>query len=450
MPIHRRGGLIAEFLLGVVGTKDANNQPHKFHTFCKVGTGMTGDEMASMNQQISWKTWDDHDPPPHYMMSHWTTIKSDDKPHVWCKPEDSCILQVHGYEICDCETMSAGMTLRFPRIARWRKDKEWWECECLKDLKVGLLYKPKEGKRPGEGLVFLESRQKKRQKTHKSNAKRTGVISGMAPVDTSGIEVEGKCFLDSEFQVMLKASDPDKKDLEIMIHKNGGKAVGTSSSGYVIAKDTSYLKVKNFMSSAAAEERNIMNPAWVKRCVQAGKLLLPPAPQDLVHTCPQLLKEQAQAYDQFGDPFAVATSIDSIKPLLEKMVPPANIYEASAQPSIRELKNGSTFPSIFLGVVAYIDRRPLSSLPDEDHVARCEELTLAGIEVSLYGGLVSEKLDGSVTHILVSSQDLCRSADSHHFTEAKSCKVVSHAWVGSCISDGSRLPESLFAIMITL
>ena len=92
---------------------------------------MTLDETNSMHAQMTWHDWDKDDPPSFITKFK---LKPDDVPHKWVKPEDSCILQIHGYEITACDTMSAGITVRFPRIARWRNDKKWWECERMRVL----------------------------------------------------------------------------------------------------------------------------------------------------------------------------------------------------------------------------------------------------------------------------------------------------------------------------
>jgi len=119
-----RGGKAypTEYLCGVP-VKGEGQKPKMFHTFCKVGTGLSVDENEVMNQRIKWHEWNWDDPdshPPHIMMSDWKNVKKDDKPHFWCEPVDSVILQVHGFEITAADTMSAGITVRFPTIERWR------------------------------------------------------------------------------------------------------------------------------------------------------------------------------------------------------------------------------------------------------------------------------------------------------------------------------------------
>jgi len=128
---RHRGGKITEFLMGARANPNPLEDPKhtvKFHTFCKVGTGLTEHEYDVLNSKMVWHEWDfdktdTNSGPSHYMMSQWSK-KRDDIPHVWCKPENSHILQIHGYEICQCETMSAGLTVRFPTVERPRPDKE--------------------------------------------------------------------------------------------------------------------------------------------------------------------------------------------------------------------------------------------------------------------------------------------------------------------------------------
>jgi ATP-dependent DNA ligase len=46
----------------------------------------------------------------------------------------SCIFQIKAAEIIDSDKFKTGFTLRFPRVEKFRDDKQWHECMTTKDV----------------------------------------------------------------------------------------------------------------------------------------------------------------------------------------------------------------------------------------------------------------------------------------------------------------------------
>ena len=48
-----------------------------------------------------------------------------EKPDLWIRPEDSIVIEVKAAEISPSKCYAVNYTLRFPRVVRVRKDKNW-------------------------------------------------------------------------------------------------------------------------------------------------------------------------------------------------------------------------------------------------------------------------------------------------------------------------------------
>ena len=71
------------------------------------------------------------DDPPDFL-NQWKILKSDDVPDFYIDPKDSFVLEIKFDSVIPSEAMSAGVTLRFPRVERVREDKD--ETDSLSDL----------------------------------------------------------------------------------------------------------------------------------------------------------------------------------------------------------------------------------------------------------------------------------------------------------------------------
>ena len=130
-----RGGDISHFLLAVVEKVNlqANEQPRRFYTFCKVGSGYTIPELNELRDRLrdKWRPYDKRRPPS--WLQGWRPEPSD-VPDVLIEPRDSLIVAVKCYEIIPCPASKflAEFTCRFPRVTSFRyNDKHWYEAESI-------------------------------------------------------------------------------------------------------------------------------------------------------------------------------------------------------------------------------------------------------------------------------------------------------------------------------
>ena len=127
-------------------SKKKSNTPKVFYSFCKIGSGYTYKELTDFNQKLSnkWTKFDKKNPPKHIEL----TVE---KPDVWIEPKDSLIVQVKAVEIVATDKYRTGLTLRFPRLEKFREDKMWTECMSMSELVE--LNKKNEGKLASGKLV---------------------------------------------------------------------------------------------------------------------------------------------------------------------------------------------------------------------------------------------------------------------------------------------------------
>ena len=125
----RRGNMLSSFLCGlrVDGNyKRPDDSPMKFWTFCKVGGGFTANEYASIAHQTEgcWYNWDTQKPPAG-LIELAGGHREFEKPDQWIHPEKSFVVEVKAASVAESDQFKLGQTLRFPRFAKLRPDRDW-------------------------------------------------------------------------------------------------------------------------------------------------------------------------------------------------------------------------------------------------------------------------------------------------------------------------------------
>ncbi|RJR29452.1 ATP-dependent DNA ligase [Candidatus Microgenomates bacterium] len=118
----RAGFGVGQFLVGV-RDKDL------YKTISKVGTGLSDDEFRKLNKMLS--AIGVKEKPKEYIVSK--TLE----PDFWVVPK--VVVELAADEITKSPNYSAGFSLRFPRLARFREDKSAVQATTLKEIKN--LYK---------------------------------------------------------------------------------------------------------------------------------------------------------------------------------------------------------------------------------------------------------------------------------------------------------------------
>lgn len=113
----RSGFGAGAFLVGIL---DGN----KFKTVSKIGTGLTDDQWRELDKRS--KILETKDKPESYEVPN--TLN----PDVWSKP--SLVVEILADEITKSPNHSAGLALRFPRLVKFRDDKDPKDTTTLKEL----------------------------------------------------------------------------------------------------------------------------------------------------------------------------------------------------------------------------------------------------------------------------------------------------------------------------
>lgn len=126
----RRKGLLSHFLLGVLDDDLSDDDNLVFQSFCKIGSGYTLQELNDFNQKLNkkWVQFDKKNPPKNILVSY-------EKPDVWIEPKDSMVVQTKAVEIIESDKYKCGITLRFPRLEKFRDDKGPNDSLKLSELK---------------------------------------------------------------------------------------------------------------------------------------------------------------------------------------------------------------------------------------------------------------------------------------------------------------------------
>lgn len=124
-----RGGALASFLCGLrVDDQKSTQGPvsEKCWSFCKVGGGFTAADYQEIRHHTDgkWKEWDAKKPPTAYIELAGGDAQHE-KPDMWIKPSDSVVLCVKAASVSVSDMFRIGLTLRFPRFKKLRKDKDW-------------------------------------------------------------------------------------------------------------------------------------------------------------------------------------------------------------------------------------------------------------------------------------------------------------------------------------
>jgi DNA ligase-1 len=102
-----------------------DEEKHKWLTVAKIGTGLTDEQWREMRRRLEEQVRTD---------KHKMYVVDDQlEPDVWVDPE--VVVEVAADEITKSPVHSAGLALRFPRLVRFRDDKDAEQATMLGELK---------------------------------------------------------------------------------------------------------------------------------------------------------------------------------------------------------------------------------------------------------------------------------------------------------------------------
>ncbi len=247
----RRGAKVSHYLLAVRDTPDEETGAQTYLTMCKVGSGLTFDQMERMSQ-LPWKPFNKDKPPK------WLKTERGQKvtPDVYLDLQHAPVVQVKAEKFVESAEYASGFTMRFPRIEKVREDvriDQVMDIEELREYMVSLLtgwisafatlrqMAPQTG--PGGGRLNRRGG----DGTGRAASKKRKLARGIAlsVISSHSLQPRGDGpgqgpLAGSTFYVM-PAIGPDGSDqqfqqMQSLVQDHGGTLQGTSAKAdYVIA-----------------------------------------------------------------------------------------------------------------------------------------------------------------------------------------------------------------------
>ncbi|KAH3765317.1 DNA ligase IV [Pelomyxa schiedti] len=441
---NRRGGTISHFMIGVLAH---NEEQIVFHSLAKVGTGYSDSELAVLQKQLEphWRVFQTNTPPQSIQLAEGFK----EKPDVWIEPQHSKIIQVKAAQIVPSDKYKAGFTLRFPRVVRFRADKDWNECLTLEELQR-FAAEGRYAKRPFSAVfqkapsgVTKEKKRRVQRTEHKKGV--LSVIDAYRATDTSQIQVTSNIFNGVELCILNASPEHPKEELERSIVQCGGTKVQypTSNTLCCIASQKT-VKVKNLMEKGISD---IADAAWLLACVSQNKLI-PFEPKYMLFTTEATKQRFQKEVDRFGDSYtkeATAASLSEVFLQIKKQL--------TGQASLEDVDidvmplEQHYFPkvwwSIFRNYVFYFDKFRIVS----DASTPIENCSLESTEAvaTFFGATTSNSVTVSVTHIIMDKSDLTRVPELQRQAGWTHKFFVDKAWVEESAQQREDLDEAEFS-----
>lgn len=446
-----RGGTLSSFLCGLRVSANhihAGADPEKCFSFFKVGGGFKAEDYAEIRHRTDgkWIDWDVKNPPTRYVELGGGEAKQYEKPDVWIRPKDSFVISVKAASIGPSDQFAKGITLRFPRLRRLRRDRTWDSALSLEEFEDLRKKVDEESK---EKAMTIENRKKKGTK----RVKRELVIAGedAAPAEFAGDR--SKIFEGLEFCVLSESLKPFKKtktQLESIIKEHGGVILQRAAPGtnMVLIADKNVVKVASLIKGGDVD---IIRPRWIQDSLNLSVASMPlPYERDHIFHATEALQQAAEAnVDQYGDSYARDVSVEELRELMvdmPKIEDGETFHKGSFLEELEERGKGlqDMRSMVFQRCVVY-----LKAVEDGDESLQ-RKLTNY---VRYAGGTWAESMeDTTITHVVLVAADPMKAgevADSIRkelSTRPRLPRIMTQDWVQKCWKEKTTVDEEPYAI----
>ncbi|XP_030952468.1 DNA ligase 4 [Quercus lobata] len=442
----RRGGEVAQFLVGIAELPAPNTYPRRFLSFSRVGTGLSDEELDAVVTKLKpyFRKYEypRQQPPSFYQV----TNNSKERPDVWIdSPEKSIILSITSdIRTIRSEVFAAPYSLRFPRIDRVRYEKPWHECLDVQSF-VELVHSSNGTTQRGMDYGGLQESKPKRMKTSKKGNVSI-VPSHLSQTDVSDIKGGSSIFLNMMFYFVNVPPTHSLDSFHKMVAENGGTfSMNLNNSvTHCVAADSKGIKYQ-----AAKRHGDIINYSWILDCCSQKKLLHLQPKHFLFRS--NSSKKLQEEIDEFSDSYYQDLDLADIKQLLSNV----NRYEDTKTVDCYKKKYCPKEKwSRFHGCCVYL-HPPVPSLKPDWEVLMGLALKRLKLEVSIAGGKVSDSLV-LATHLVVLSVpgfEVDFETVLNSFTSSeknllmnKRLHVVKYQWLEDCMERDKRLQEETYSL----
>lgn len=454
----KRGGLVSHFLVGLIADNCEENDAKNFYSLCKIGSGYTHKELLEYNHKLAdkWKKFDKKCPPAHLELGY-------EKPELWIEPKDSIIVQVKAVEVNSSEKYKTGCTLRFPRLEKFRPDKEWFECMKLSEF--DHLRNKNSGKLTTRHIDLAEMDNElnfeddgpspsKRKRPIGKKMPRTTVGNVYRGIDPTIIDKEGNLFHDKEMCILIEDNLKRKNNLEKCVVELGGNLVQNATKNtFCIITNRCTHRIKSYIKNGLYD---IVKTDWLERCIKDDRLYQW-RPNDMIYAKPITSQIFAKLYDSYGDSYTEDVNMEFLKNLFnsgsfiqEEFKPLMDIeYKKELRCKIAEIEN-KYFPDnskhgLFRMCLFYFDL--FIDIGSEEKVKNYN-LELIVLKTRWFGGFVLTNIETNITHIIMDKNDLSRLERIKEINKKRKRKfrVVSSEWILDCIK-AARLKDELSYVL---
>ncbi|KAK9055271.1 hypothetical protein SSX86_026353 [Deinandra increscens subsp. villosa] len=313
----RRGGHVAQFLVGLAERPAPNTYPRRFVSFCRVGTGLSDEELDAVVNKLKpyFRKYEypKKGPPSYYKV----TNNSKERPDVWIdSPEKSIILSITSdIRTIRSEVFAAPYSLRFPRIDKVRDDKPWHECLDVESF-VELVHSSNHTTQWGENQEKQHENKPKRSKSSKTADKSGSLVpSHLLQTDVSHIKGETLVFSNMMFYFANVPSTHSLDSFHKMVAENGGTFSMNLNNAvtHCIAAESRGIKFQ-----AAKRHGDVIHYSWLIDCCSQKKLV-PLQPKYFLVLSEASKKKLHEEIDEFSDSYYLDIDIKDLKQLLDNI-----------------------------------------------------------------------------------------------------------------------------------
>ncbi|KAI6661708.1 DNA ligase 4-like [Oopsacas minuta] len=440
----KRGGIVSHFLLGVAETTSPGNNPSRFLSFCKVGTGYTLSELRILSEELGpyWKPFNSSSVPDSIVL----TVGNKEKPDLLIEPEFSKIVQIRAAEITVSDKYSCACTLRFPRLELFREDKEWYQCMTMEELEN--IKQSSSGRLAHAWADGFEDIAVKKRRI--SGGRRIAITRGVASqfrgANVDDVEVTSNTFEGKEFYVVNGSPDFSKNAIELKIASYGGsfRQNPTPDTFCVLVHDVNF-RVKNIIKT---RKYNVVKLDWFIKCVEEDKFI-PLMPHHMIFTETDTKQQFKHLYDEYGDSFTEPCESAEFLSLCRRIATNhKSDYVAMSHPDIADIKDkyidDARVSGLFRHYTFYVDRYGEMNSPE--YSLPLSPLELVGWSIRYNGGSVSRELVRGVTHVIIDEGDMSRVREIKSIVKSFDllAYIVTSKWVEDSIKMTHIRPEKMY------
>ncbi|XP_020593800.1 DNA ligase 4 [Phalaenopsis equestris] len=401
----RHGGEVAQFLVGLAERSDSTSFPKRFLSFCRVGTGLTDEDLDVLITKLKPHLRKNEYPkrsPPFYEV----TNNSKERPDVWVEsPDKSVILSITSdIRTIKSEVFAAPYSLRFPRIQRVRYDKQWHECldvESFRDLVQSSNGTTQ--RRVNQGA--LQQLNGKPKRIARKGEKRS--ISVITPhsiqADVSAVK-KTLIFANMMFYFVNVPSSSSVDYFHRLVIENAGKFSMNLNDTvtHCIAAEKKGIKYQ-----AAIRHGDIIHYSWFLDCCNQKKLVHL-QPKYFLFFADSSKKKYQEEIDAFSDYYYWDVDIEDIKQIFCNMIGSVNSNSKMIE-HYRKKYLPVRRMGLFHGCFIYLHEMPFRNT--EFKVISELAMRRMKLEIAMHGGNVCDDMEPA-THLLVYSV-----VGSHDFDE---------------------------------